>query len=52
MGKSEKILISIPPDFLKKVDKAAKKEIRNRSDIIREALRSYLMSNGLWDETE
>jgi Arc/MetJ-type ribon-helix-helix transcriptional regulator len=37
-----KIMISLPEDFLKKVDRAAKAQGRSRSELIREALRSLL----------
>lgn len=42
----KKVLIAIPPEFLKKVDKAARQEHRTRSDLIREALRKYLTAIG------
>lgn len=38
------INISIPDNLLKHADKLAKKESRNRSELFREALRSYLIS--------
>ncbi len=37
-----KIMISLPQDFLRKVDRAAKGEGRSRSELIREALRTLL----------
>jgi metal-responsive CopG/Arc/MetJ family transcriptional regulator len=37
-----KILISLPQEFLDNVDRAAAEEHRSRSELIREALRSYL----------
>jgi Arc/MetJ-type ribon-helix-helix transcriptional regulator len=37
-----KIMISLPEDFLKKVDRAAKAQGRSRSELIREALRALL----------
>jgi Arc/MetJ-type ribon-helix-helix transcriptional regulator len=37
-----KIMISLPQDFLKKVDRAAKAQRRSRSELIREALRTLL----------
>ncbi len=40
-----KIMISLPPDFLKKVDRAAKAQGRSRSELIREALRTLLAGN-------
>lgn len=43
--KSQKFNISLPHDLVKKVDAQAKKEYRTRSEVIREALRSYLSNN-------
>lgn len=37
-----KIMISLPHDFLKKVDRAARAQGRSRSELIREALRAVL----------
>jgi Arc/MetJ-type ribon-helix-helix transcriptional regulator len=37
-----KIMISLPEQFLKKVDRAAKAQGRSRSELIREALRTLL----------
>ena len=37
-----KILISMPEEFLSQVDKCATNEQRSRSELIREALRSYI----------
>ena len=37
-----KIMISLPEEFLKKVDRAAKAQGRSRSELIREALRVML----------
>ena len=42
--------IALPEDLIKKVDKLAKKEFRNRSDLIREALRSYIKNSEKWEE--
>jgi hypothetical protein len=39
---SKKALISIPEAMLKKVDKLAEAENRNRSEFIRQALRVYM----------
>jgi CopG family transcriptional regulator/antitoxin EndoAI len=36
-----RVLISLPDEFLVKVDELAKKEDRSRSELIREALRYY-----------
>ena len=37
-----KILVTMPDNFLSKVDGLAMAENRNRSDLIREALKSYM----------
>lgn len=37
-----KCLISMPENFLKKIDKLAQEEDRSRSELIREALRRYI----------
>lgn len=37
-----RILISMPDEFLNKVDSVANGEQRSRSELIREALRSYI----------
>lgn len=42
--------IALPSDLVKKVDKLAKKEYRNRSELIREALRAYIRSSEKWEE--
>lgn len=39
---SEKVLISMPSEFLRRVDEYAESEHRTRSELIREALRLYL----------
>lgn len=41
------VTISLPPEIKKQLDKVAKKEQVNRSDIIREALRRYLFRTEL-----
>lgn len=40
--------IALPKDLVKKVDEVAKKEYRNRSELIREALRVYLIDKQDW----
>ncbi|MDO5436570.1 MAG: ribbon-helix-helix domain-containing protein [bacterium] len=40
-----KILISMPDKFLESIDKIANDEQRTRSELIREALRTYLKTN-------
>ena len=37
-----KVVLSMPEKFLNDVDNIAKKESRTRSELIREALRSYI----------
>ena len=37
-----KVMISIPEDFLAKIDEAAKEDNRSRSEFLREAARLYL----------
>ena len=40
-----RILVSMPDDFLKSIDKIANIEQRTRSELIREALRVYIKRN-------
>lgn len=40
--------IALPKALVKKVDQVAKKEYRNRSELIREALRIYLTDKAEW----
>lgn len=42
--------IALPKDLVKKVDDVAKKEYRNRSELIREALRVYLTDKLEWEQ--
>lgn len=42
--KTKVINISIPDRLLSEADKVAKTEYRNRSELFREALRSYILS--------
>lgn len=42
--------IALPEDLVKKVDLVAKKEYRNRSELIREALRVYLDDKEEWED--
>ena len=41
--------IAIPIDLLQRVDQVAKKEYKNRSELIREALRVYLEDKSEWE---
>ena len=40
-----KILVTMPDDFLHKIDGVASNEQRSRSELIREALRVYIKRN-------
>lgn len=42
--------IALPKDLVKKVDERAEKEYRNRSELIREALRVYLEDQRDWEQ--
>jgi len=42
-----KVLISMPDEFLDKIDNVAASEQRTRSELIREALREYIRRNNL-----
>lgn len=42
--------IALPKELVEKVDEAAKREYRNRSELIREALRVYLKDMKEWDD--
>ncbi|PIU03255.1 CopG family transcriptional regulator [Candidatus Shapirobacteria bacterium CG08_land_8_20_14_0_20_39_18] len=42
--------IALPKDLVKAVDLVAKKEYRNRSELIREALRVYLKESQEWEK--
>ena len=42
-----KVLISIPEQFLKDIDKVANAEYRTRSELIRVALKHYIAKQGI-----
>lgn len=42
-----RVLISMKDEFLKRIDELAEKEQRSRSELIREALRTYIRRRGL-----
>lgn len=42
------VMVSIPDEFLKHVDKQAANESRSRSELVRQALREY-MTNPIMD---
>ncbi len=44
-----KVLLSIPDKFLNQIDEIASNEQRTRSELIREALRSYMKRNMIFD---
>jgi metal-responsive CopG/Arc/MetJ family transcriptional regulator len=44
------INISLPGKLLALVDKVAEKEARSRSELFREAIRSYVFRRAKWDE--
>lgn len=42
--------IALPINLVKRVDQRAKREYKNRSELIREALRIYLQDTQEWEE--
>ena len=44
-----KVLISMPDEFLQRIDNVAITEQRTRSELIREALRNYIRRNNLFN---
>ena len=42
--------IALPKDLVKRVDGRAKKDYKNRSELIREALRAYLAKFDNWEQ--
>lgn len=42
--------IALPKELVKKIDQQAKEEYRNRSELIREALRIYLKRREDWSQ--
>jgi len=44
-----KVLISMPNEFLEKIDNVANSEQRTRSELIREALRGYIRRNATFN---
>jgi len=42
--------IALPRELVKKVDQMAKREYKNRSELIREALRVYLTKIDRWEK--
>lgn len=48
--KTQTLNIALPEALVKKVDSVAKSEYRNRSELIREALRVYIEDKNEWEE--
>ena len=46
-----RVLISMPEDFLSRIDQVAEGENRTRSELIREALRSYMYKSRVKSST-
>lgn len=46
-----RVLISMPEEFLSKIDKVADGENRSRSELIREALRTYIYKQKVKEAT-
>lgn len=46
-----RVLISMPEDFLSRIDQVAEGENRTRSELIREALRSYMYKSKVKSST-
>ena len=46
-----RVLISMPEEFLDKIDKVAENESRSRSELIREALRTYINKSRVRNNT-
>ena len=44
-----KVLLSLPEKFLNQIDEIANQEQRTRSELIREALRTYMRRNTIFD---
>ena len=47
---SQTLNIALPKELVKKVDEVAKKDYKNRSELIREALRVYLTDREEWED--
>lgn len=46
-----RVLISMPEDFLQRIDQVADGENRSRSELIREALRTYIYKQKVREST-
>jgi metal-responsive CopG/Arc/MetJ family transcriptional regulator len=49
--KMARVLISMPEEFLSKIDLVAENEQRSRSELIREALRTYIHKSRVRENT-
>jgi CopG family transcriptional regulator/antitoxin EndoAI len=49
--KMARVLISMPEEFLTKIDLVAENEQRSRSELIREALRTYIHKSKVRENT-
>lgn len=47
-----KVLVSVPDKFLEIIDETAQSEQRTRSELIREALRTYMRRNIMFDRAK
>ena len=50
--KMARVLVSLSPDFLDTIDSLAESEHRTRSELIREALRTYMRRTRLVNQTK
>jgi len=48
--KTQTFNIALPENLVKTIDTVAQREYRNRSELIREALRMYLKNTQEWEE--
>ena len=48
MMKTQIVNVSLPELMLEAADEQAKRELRSRSEFFREAVRWYLINNGIW----
>lgn len=47
--KTQTFNISLPQELVKEADKVAAQEFRNRSELIKEALRKYIQQKSQWE---
>lgn len=46
--KTQIVNVSLPERMLEAADEQAERELRSRSEFFREAVRWYLINNGIW----